>query len=187
MDSFIAALRVLQARSRLQRHGGVYALEIRNPAELTKIKPNWDAFVSGKGPCSRRRSDRPLLPVGLSPTSRLPSDALDAPCHPLSAIPYPPPRPPLPVFAAEFRTVEPKLFERPSLAALGERLERWTRFASAQLSPMPSDRFATLVHGDYKVLYRRIEPVACLHRAELPRVPHTPLIFTHVRALLDSP
>lgn len=87
-----------RASERLQRHGGVYALEIRSPAELTKLKPNWDAFVGA------------------------------------------------------FGALEPELFERPGVAALGERLDRWTRFASEQVSPAPSERFATLVHGDFKAM-----------------------------------
>jgi hypothetical protein len=87
-----------RASERLQRHGGVYALEIRSPAERTRLKPNWDAFVSA------------------------------------------------------FRAFEPELFDRPSVAALGERLDRWTAFASEQLSPQPTDRFATLVHGDCKAM-----------------------------------
>ena len=87
-----------RASERLQRHGGVYALEIRSPVEVTKIKPNWEAF------------------------------------------------------AAEFRSAEPELFERPGVMALGERLERWTRFASERVSADPTERFATLVHGDFKAM-----------------------------------
>ena len=87
-----------KASQRLQRHGGVYNLEIRSPAELTKLKPNWDAFVR------------------------------------------------------EFGAAEPRLFERPGVTALGERLDRWTAFASERLSPAPTDRFATLVHGDFKAM-----------------------------------
>lgn len=85
-----------RASKRLQRHGGCYALDIRSPAELTKLRPNWDAFM-----CA-------------------------------------------------FAPLEPELFERPSVAALGERLERWMAFASEQVSPGPADRFATIVHGDFK-------------------------------------
>ena len=33
------------AAKRLQRHGGAFSLSIRNPKELTKIEPNWAAFV----------------------------------------------------------------------------------------------------------------------------------------------
>ena len=89
----------LQAASeRLQRHGGVYALEIRSQAEVERIRTNWDAFL------------------------------------------------------AEFETRDPSLFERPGVAALGERLDRWAAFASEQMSPGPTDRFATLVHGDLKAM-----------------------------------
>lgn len=95
-----------RAASRLQRHGGVYALEIRSAAELLKLKPNWDAFMS------------------------------------------------------EFRSSAPEVFERPGVAALGERLERWTQFASKQVSPSPADRFATLVHGDYKAMNVMLPPDA---------------------------
>ena len=90
-----------RASQRLQRHGGVYALEIRSPAELTRLRPNWDDFV------------------------------------------------------AEFRATEPALFDNnPGVLGLGERLDRWARFASEQVSPGPDDRFATLVHGDFKVRSR---------------------------------
>ena len=32
------------AATRLQRHGGAFALSIRNPKELTKIRSNWENF-----------------------------------------------------------------------------------------------------------------------------------------------
>ena len=87
-----------RASERLQRHGGVYALEIRSPAELTKLQPNWDAFCGA------------------------------------------------------FGDLEPELFERPGVAGLGERLARWTAYASERVSPGPADRYATLVHGDFKAM-----------------------------------
>lgn len=87
-----------RASTRLQRHGGVYALEIRSASELTKIRPNWDNFM------------------------------------------------------ASFCDVAPELLARPGIAALGERLELWYRYTSGQVSPSPSDRAATLVHGDFKAM-----------------------------------
>jgi thiamine kinase-like enzyme len=39
-----------------------------------------------------------------------------------------------------------------SCANLGQRLQRIARYVSDQVSPGPSDRYATLIHGDYKSL-----------------------------------
>jgi len=44
-----AAPLLRRASERLQRHGSVYALEIRSPSELAKLRPNWDAFVARFG------------------------------------------------------------------------------------------------------------------------------------------
>ena len=43
-------------------------------------------------------------------------------------------------------------FARPEIAALGSRLQAAAPWTSAQLSPAPGDRFATLVHGDLKAM-----------------------------------
>ena len=86
------------AAGRLQRHGGSFALSIRNPKELSKIKANWENFK------------------------------------------------------VTFAPLAPDLFARAGVQALGERLERWSSWVSAQLSPGAEDRFATLVHGDFKAM-----------------------------------
>lgn len=86
------------AAARLQRHGGAFALSVRNPQELSDIKTNWEKFK------------------------------------------------------ATFTPLSPDLFARPSVQALGDRLERWSAWVSAQLSPGPDDRFATIVHGDFKAM-----------------------------------
>ena len=90
------------ASERLQRHGGVYALEIRSKAEIAKIKPNWDAFVEA--------------------------------------------------FKNEPLAVETRLFELPGMQTFGERLDAWYEYASSQVSPGPTDQYATLVHGDFKAM-----------------------------------
>ena len=86
------------ASERLQRHGGVYALEIRNPAEIAKIMPNWDHFVS------------------------------------------------------EFRSMNEAFFLQPNVRSLGQRLDKCARIVSQKASPSPTDRYATLIHGDFKAM-----------------------------------
>ena len=46
----------------------------------------------------------------------------------------------------------PGFFARPEVAALGSRLQALAPWISSQLSPAPTDRFATLVHGDLKAM-----------------------------------
>lgn len=55
-------------------------------------------------------------------------------------------------FANSFRESDPALFARPSVSALGERLERCALWVAAQLAPKPADPFATLIHGDLKAM-----------------------------------
>mmetsp|Transcript_16145 Transcript_16145/g.50748 ORF Transcript_16145/g.50748 Transcript_16145/m.50748 type:complete len:389 (-) Transcript_16145:136-1302(-) len=87
-----------RAASRLQRHGGAFALPIRNPAEVTKIPDNWARFVEA------------------------------------------------------FSPEDPSLFQQPGVARLGERLELWCGWVSAELSPPPEAPHATLIHGDFKAM-----------------------------------
>ena len=56
-------------------------------------------------------------------------------------------------FAAAFAPAAPPgFFGRPEIAALGSRLQAAAPWIAAQLSPAPSDPFATLVHGDLKAM-----------------------------------
>ena len=56
-------------------------------------------------------------------------------------------------FAAAFAPAAPPgFFARPEIAALGSRLQAAAPWIAAQLSPAPSDPFATLVHGDLKAM-----------------------------------
>ena len=87
-----------RAAERLQRHGGSFSLSIRNPAELTKLRPNWERFVGVFAPCA------------------------------------------------------PGLFGQERILQLGERLEAVSSWVAGQLAVEPSDRFATLVHGDLKAM-----------------------------------
>ena len=48
-----------RASERLQRHGGVYALGIRSPAEVAKIRPNWNAFAAEFRSSRRSSSSAP--------------------------------------------------------------------------------------------------------------------------------
>ena len=48
-----------RASERLQRHGGVFSLSIRNPSELARLRPNWEAFKAefgGEAPALLRSS-----------------------------------------------------------------------------------------------------------------------------------
>ena len=57
------------------------------------------------------------------------------------------------VFAAAFEpSAPPGFFARKEIAALGYRLQALAPWISSQLSPAPTDRFATLVHGDLKAM-----------------------------------
>ena len=87
-----------RAAGRLQRHGGSFSLSIRNPAELTKLRPNWERFVGVFAPCA------------------------------------------------------PGLFGQERILQLGARLEAVSSWVAGQLAVEPSDRFATLVHGDLKAM-----------------------------------
>ena len=86
------------AARRLQRHGGAFALSVRNPQELSQVVPNWERFKM------------------------------------------------------TFTQFSPDLFARPGVQALGIRLERSSEWVSAQLSPEVDDKFATIVHGDFKAM-----------------------------------
>ena len=56
-------------------------------------------------------------------------------------------------FMSAFESGAPAgFFARPEIAALGSRLQAAAPWTSAQLSPAPGDRFATLVHGDLKAM-----------------------------------
>ena len=46
----------------------------------------------------------------------------------------------------------PGFFARPEIARLGSRLQAAAPWIASQLSPAPTDRFATLVHGDLKAM-----------------------------------
>ncbi|KAK3279066.1 hypothetical protein CYMTET_13031 [Cymbomonas tetramitiformis] len=49
------------AAGRLQRHGGSFALSIRNPKELTKLRGNWARFVDTFGPLAPELFARPSV------------------------------------------------------------------------------------------------------------------------------
>ena len=55
-------------------------------------------------------------------------------------------------FVDHFSHLDPQLFSRTSVIHLGERMLRWTHWASSELSPGPTDKYATLIHGDYKAM-----------------------------------
>lgn len=56
-------------------------------------------------------------------------------------------------FVEEITPVAPNgFFDRLKMRDLGKRLHRAAEFISQVLSPSPSDKFATIVHGDYKAM-----------------------------------
>lgn len=55
-------------------------------------------------------------------------------------------------FVTTFTPFDPELFGRPEILKLGERLETWCRWTAAALSLTPTDKFATLMHGDLKAM-----------------------------------
>ena len=51
-------------------------------------------------------------------------------------------------FVSDFGHLDPALFER--TATLGSRIQNLAEYISMQVSPGPSDSFATISHGDFK-------------------------------------
>ena len=51
-----------------------------------------------------------------------------------------------------FKDKAPELLSRPKIKCLAERLEAVAFWVAAQLTPSPSDAFATLIHGDAKAM-----------------------------------
>ena len=50
-------------------------------------------------------------------------------------------------------TYTPKgFFEQPSINQLGKRIFKSAKIISDELTPLPSDKYATIVHGDYKAM-----------------------------------
>ena len=69
-------------------------------------------------------------------------------------------------FVAAFTPSAPLgFFARPEIATLGTRLQALAPWIAAQLSPMPTDRYATLVHGDLKAMnvFLPVEPTPVGH------------------------
>lgn len=55
-------------------------------------------------------------------------------------------------FVSEFREVNPSLFTQPQIQALGRRMKEMASYISEQLTPDPTDPYATLTHGDFKAM-----------------------------------
>mmetsp|Transcript_9125 Transcript_9125/g.20120 ORF Transcript_9125/g.20120 Transcript_9125/m.20120 type:complete len:486 (+) Transcript_9125:91-1548(+) len=55
-------------------------------------------------------------------------------------------------YVAAFAALRPELFARPGIAELAQRIERLAVWVSEELSTLPGQPFATLVHGDYKAM-----------------------------------
>jgi Ecdysteroid kinase-like family len=55
-------------------------------------------------------------------------------------------------FRSEFNQFAPALFARESVKNLGHRVFAVAEAVSKELSPCPHDRYATLIHGDYKAM-----------------------------------
>mmetsp|Transcript_19157 Transcript_19157/g.29185 ORF Transcript_19157/g.29185 Transcript_19157/m.29185 type:complete len:203 (+) Transcript_19157:212-820(+) len=55
-------------------------------------------------------------------------------------------------FVSNFREYQPALFDQTSIQELGKRVVRVAAQVSDELSPSPTDQYATLVHGDYKAM-----------------------------------
>ena len=55
-------------------------------------------------------------------------------------------------FCDGIRTAAPELFERESIQNLGKRIQDMAEEISAELSPTYDDKYATVVHGDYKAM-----------------------------------
>ena len=55
-------------------------------------------------------------------------------------------------FVDGFAPLDPSLFASPSFRKLGARLETWSAWVAAQISPSPDTAHATLIHGDFKDL-----------------------------------
>jgi len=90
---------LLKVSERLNKHGGSYHLENRNPQELIEMETSWDTFV---------QAFNDLAPVGF--------------------------------------------FNRPSIRDFGKRIKRIAPYVSKELSPLQNDKYATMVHGDYKAM-----------------------------------
>lgn len=55
-------------------------------------------------------------------------------------------------FRKQFHSKAPDLFDRESIKKLGQRVKDMALYISNELTPSPTDPYATLVHGDYKAM-----------------------------------
>lgn len=55
-------------------------------------------------------------------------------------------------FSDGIATAAPELFGRESIKDLAKRIQYMAEYISQELSPAPSDEYATIVHGDYKAM-----------------------------------
>jgi len=56
-------------------------------------------------------------------------------------------------FVDAFQSVAPPgFFQQPSVHNLGRRIQKMAPYISSLISPKPTDRYATIVHGDYKAM-----------------------------------
>eukprot|EP00928_Gymnodinium_smaydae_P014053 TRINITY_DN15095_c0_g2_i1.p1 TRINITY_DN15095_c0_g2~~TRINITY_DN15095_c0_g2_i1.p1 ORF type:complete len:515 (+),score=120.00 TRINITY_DN15095_c0_g2_i1:59-1603(+) len=55
-------------------------------------------------------------------------------------------------YLAAFRHLDSEFFARPEIEDLPGRIGRLARWVAKQMAPGPGDKFATIVHGDYKAM-----------------------------------
>mmetsp|Transcript_1269 Transcript_1269/g.1815 ORF Transcript_1269/g.1815 Transcript_1269/m.1815 type:complete len:547 (+) Transcript_1269:53-1693(+) len=118
-----------KASRRLCIHGGSYHLSIRNPLELENIESSWSSFLSAFSHLHDKVSQEDTDTTNLTKEENEGKNA-----------------------SIRETLIPHGFFNTPSIQNLGTRMKKIAVYVSKQLSPTYKDKYATIVHGDYKAM-----------------------------------